>query len=78
MYPVITGNVRGARQMLPDPDLKAEDQKKARARTIGGKYNDDNQGGDTNSWMFKEKSNRGKTKNRDSKKKLAQIRENDN
>ena len=28
--------------------------------------------------MFKEESNRGKTKNRDSKKKQAQIKENDN
>ena len=33
IYPVIIGNVRGARQMLPDPDWKAEDQKGARART---------------------------------------------
>ena len=39
---------------------------------------DDNQGGDMPSWMFKEKSNRGETKNRDSKKKPAQIKKNDN
>ena len=30
------------------------------------------------SWMFKEEYNRGKTKNRDSKKKQAQIKKNDN
>ena len=46
VYPVIIGNVRGARQMLSDPDQKAEDQKGARARTCGGNNNeDDNQGG---------------------------------
>ena len=47
-YPVIIGNVRGARQMLPDRDWKAEDQR-------GGNNNndDDNQGGDMPSWMFK-------------------------
>ena len=33
VYPVMIGNVRGARQILPDPDYKAEDQRKARART---------------------------------------------
>ena len=47
------GNVRGARQMLPDPDWKAQDQRGARARTSGGNNNDDNQGGDMPSWMFK-------------------------
>ena len=73
IYPLIIGNVRGARQMLPDPDWKAEDQREARAKTSGGN-NNDNQGGDMPSWMFKEESNRGKTKNRDSKKKLAQIK----
>ena len=49
VYPVIIGNVRGARRMLPDPDWKAEDQLGVRARTSGGnkdKDNDDNQGGD--------------------------------
>ena len=49
VYPVIIGNVRGARRMLPDPDWKAEDQPGVRARTSGGnkdKDNDDNQGGD--------------------------------
>ena len=49
VYPVIIGNVRGARRMLPDPEWKAEDQPGVRARTSGGnkdKDNDDNQGGD--------------------------------
>ena len=74
VYPVIIGNMRGARQMLPDPNWKADNQKEARVRTSGGNNNDDdNQGGDMPSWMFKEESNRGKTKNRDSKKKPAQI-----
>ena len=36
VYPVIIGNVRGALQMLSDPDWKAEDQREARARTSGG------------------------------------------
>ena len=36
VYPVIIGNVRGARRMLPDPDWKAEDQPGVRARTSGG------------------------------------------
>ena len=75
VYPVIIGYMRGARKMLPDPDWKAEDQREARARTSGGSINDnDNQGGDMPSWMFNEESNRGKTKNRDSKKKPAQIK----
>ena len=78
VYPVIIGNVRGARQMLPDPNWKAVKQKEARSRTSGGNNNDDDdQGGDMPSWIFKE-SNRGKTKNRDSKKKPAQIKKNDN
>ena len=52
---VIIGNVRGARQVLPDPDWKAEDQRGALARTSWGNNNDDdNQGGDIPSWMFKE------------------------
>ena len=66
---------------MPDvarPRLE-EDQREARARTSGGNNNDDdNQGGDMPSWMFREESNRGKTKNRDSKKKPAQIKKNDN
>ena len=56
VYPVIIGNVRGARRMLPDPDWKAEDQPGVRARTSGGnkdKDNDDNQGGDIPAWMFR-------------------------
>ena len=69
VHPVIIGNVRGARQMLPDPNWKAEDQRGARARTRGGNNNDnDNLGGDMPRWMFKEVSNRGKTKKVDSKK----------
>ena len=56
VYPVIIGNMRSARQMLPDPDWKAEDQPGVRARTSGGnkdKDNDDNQGGDIPAWMFR-------------------------
>ena len=59
VYPVIIGNVRGARRMLPDPDWKAEDQPGVRARTSGGnkdKDNDDNQGGDIPAWMFRRSS----------------------
>ena len=71
--------MRGARQILPDPDWKAEDQREARARTSGGNNNDDdNQGGDMLSWMFREESNRGMTKNRDSREEPAQIKKNDN
>ena len=44
----------------------------------GNNNEDKNQGGDMPSWMFKEESNRGKTKNRDSKKKPSQIKKNDN
>ena len=36
VYPVIIGNVRGARRMLPEPDWKAEDQPLVKARTSGG------------------------------------------
>ena len=79
VYRVIIGYMRGARQMLPDPNWKADNQKEAQVGTSGGNNdNDDNQGGDMSSWMFKEESNRGKTKNRDSKKKPAQIKKNDN
>ena len=79
MYPVIIGNVRDTCQMLPDLNWKAYNQKVAWVRTSGGNNNDDdNQGGDMPSWMFKEESNRGKTKNRDSKKKPSQIKNNDN
>ena len=46
LYPVIIGNVRGACEMLPDPDRKAENQREARARTSACNNNDgDNQGG---------------------------------
>ena len=63
VYPVIIGNVRGARRMMPDPDWKAEDEPEVKARTSGGnkdKDNDDDQGGDIPTWMFK-KSNQKKT-----------------
>ena len=67
IYPLIIGNLRDTRQMLPDPYWKAEVQRGARARTSGCNNNDDdNQGGDMPSWMFKEKSNRGETKDKDS------------
>ena len=46
VYLVITGIVRGARQMLPDPDHKAEDQQGARARTsVDNNYDNDDQAG---------------------------------
>ena len=51
---MIICNVRGARQMLPYPDWKAEAQRGARARTNAGNNNDnDNQGGHMTSWMSK-------------------------
>ena len=83
VYPVIIGNVRGARRMLPDPDWKAEDQPGVRARTSGGnkdKYNYDNQGNDIPAWMFRrsnQKTEKSAPKERDSKKKPAQPKEND-
>ena len=78
VYSAIIGNVRGAPQMLPDPDSKADNQREARARTSGNNNNDnDNQDGDMPSWLFKEESNRGKTKNRDLKKKPSQMKKND-
>ena len=71
--------MRGAHQMLPDPDWKAEDQRGARARTSGGNNkDDDNQGGDMPSWMFNEESNIGEIKKRDSKRKPAQLKKDDN
>ena len=84
VYPVIIGNVRGARRMLPDPDWKAEEQPGVRARTSGGnkdKDNDDNQGGDIPAWMFRrsnQKTEKSAPKERDSKKKPAQPEEIDN
>ena len=83
VYPVIIGNVRGARRMLPDPDWKAEDQPGVRARTSGGnkdKDNDDNQGVDLPAWMFRrsnQKTEKSAPKERDSKMKPAQPKEND-
>ena len=41
-YPVIIGNVQGARLMLPDPGWRAEDQPRVTARTIGGNKDKDN------------------------------------
>ena len=82
VYPVIIGNVRGARRMLPDPDWKAEDQPGVRARTSGGnkdKDNDDKQGDDIPAWMFRrsnQKTEKSAPKERDSKKKSAQPKEN--
>ena len=47
--------------MLPHADWMAEDQRGAQARTSAGNNNDDdNQGDDMPSWMFKEESDRGK------------------
>ena len=83
VYPVIIGNVQGARRMLQDPDWKAEDQPGVRARTSGGnkdKDNDDNQGGDIPAWVFKrsnQKTEKSAPKKRDSKKKQAQPEGND-
>ena len=60
--------------MLPDPDWKAEDQPGVRARTS------DNQGGDIPAWMFRKsnkKTEKSAPKERDSKKKPDQPREND-
>ena len=67
---MIIGNVRVARQMLPDPEWKAEDQRGAPARTSAGSNDDNNQGDDMPSWIFKEETNRGETKNKVSKKKF--------
>ena len=63
--PVIIGNMRDARQMFPDPDWKAEDQRGARDRTSGSNNGDDNHRGDMPGWMFKEESYRGEAKTRD-------------
>ena len=35
VYPMIIGYVNGARQMLPDPDWKAEDQRGAQLGQVG-------------------------------------------
>ena len=57
------------------PRLESEDQRGAQARTAAGnKYDDDNQGGVMPSWMVKEESNREENKNRDLKKKPAQLK----
>ena len=75
--------MQGAREMLPDPDWKAEDQPGVRARTSGGnkdKDNDDNQSGEIPAWMFRrsnQKTEKSAPKDRDSKKKPAQPKEND-
>ena len=77
VYPVIIGKVQVARRMLPDPDWKAEDQPGVRARTSGGKDNDDNHGGDIPAWRSNQKTEKSAPKERDSKKKPAQPKEND-
>ena len=62
---MIFGNVRGAHQMLPDPDWKVVDQRESQARTsVGNNNGDDNQGGDMPCWMSIEESNREETKTR--------------
>ena len=33
VYPVMIGNLRGAHQMLPDPDWKVKDQREPQARS---------------------------------------------
>ena len=66
--------------MLPDPDGKAEDQPVVRARTSGGnkdKDNDDDQGGDIPAWSSNQKTEKRAPKDRDSKKKPVQPKEND-
>ena len=65
VYPVIIGNVKGACQMLPDPEWKAKDQRGARVRTSGcNKNDDDNQGGDMPSWSPTEEKLRIETHRR--------------
>ena len=65
------------------PDWKAEDQPRVRARTSGGnkdKDSDDNQCGAIPAWMFRrpnQKTGKSAPKERDSKKKPAQPKEND-
>ena len=60
-------------------EIEAEEKKRAQARTsVGNNNEDDNQGGDMPIWMFKEVSNRRKTKKGDSKKKPAQLKKTDN
>ena len=76
VYPVIIGNVQGARWMLPDPDWKVEDQLGVRARTSGGskdKDNHDDQGGDIPAWMLK-KSNQEKTEKSSPKKRNSKMK----
>ena len=56
------------------PDVARPRLEGAQARINGGS----NQAGDMPSYMFKEESKREETNNRDSKKKPAQIKKNDN
>ena len=60
-YPVIIGNMQGARLMLPDPDWKVDDQPEVRARTSGdndkNKDMDYDQGSDISTLIFQWKSN---------------------
>ena len=70
--------MRDARQMLPNPASKVEDQSGARAGISAGNSNDDdNQGSDMPSMMFKEESSREETKNGNLKKKPVQLKKND-
>ena len=74
VYPVIIGNVRGARQMLPGQDWKAEDQRGVQARTSGGNNNNnDDKSGNMPSWMFKEELKQITWKKGDSIKKPAKT-----
>ena len=84
VYPVIIGNVPGARRMLPDPDGGLKTSREFEPGPVGqqDKDNEDNQDGDIPTGMF-EKSNQEETKKsapkkRNSKKKPVQPKENDN
>ena len=76
---MIICNVRGARQMLPDPDWKAEAQRGARARTNAGNNNDnDNQGGHMTSWMSKRSPTERKLRIDTRRRSQPSSRKNDN
>ena len=80
VYPVIIGNVRGARRMLPDSDWKAEDQLGVRTRTSGGnkdKDSNDDQGGYLLNKSSQENTEKSAPKKKDPKNKPAQPKEND-
>ena len=77
VYPVIIGNVRWERRMLPDPDWRAEDQPRVRARTSGSNKDKDN--GDDRVVIYllgflksiQEETKKSAPKKRDTKKKQA-------